>query len=313
MILFGLLSCAAPDYSMPSTTNATPDLSISVDIGKKEVTSPIINSDAGIGPQFSDLSTNPQNKVEKVRALFFAEGGMHALSYLGVIKAMENEGQSYAIVSGAGMGAILAAFYCAGIPSDQVEWFFYKLGGELRAEQANFLSKSWLSLVEKSLQKQFGQQTLQSFKHTCTFPIYSPESNSVEYYGRGKIVPILMANLRYSSQSGEGRSPVIYPFDPVKELQRLGAEETLMVYSDLTQLQFLKWDGFLLGIFGKVTSLNMELKSAFDFNVEMHTGNIPIDRGDQFPELIQIGVTDMTSWLQKESEDSIMPRGNNEE
>lgn len=298
IILIQLSGCATKSV----TSDENKNFAISVEIEKKEVAPSVIEKEVGIGPQFKRNVGVANGAVGRVAAVNFSESGMLAISYVGFIKAIEQQEREYHIVTGSGFGALIAAFYCAGKPSDQIEWYLYKLSGELRSTDEKFLSPEWLKIVEKSLYEQFHSSTLQSFKRSCLFPVYNAKSKMIEYKSRGPVVPILIANLTLHTKNEKDKSPIIYQTELSQELRRFGGEDLTMVCANTSAFHFNKWDDYLLGIYGKVSALNQIEQKNYDHLLEFKTDDIAIDSVDQFPQLIQMGMNATQEWLEAQPE-----------
>lgn len=314
VIFTQLISCARIDLPAEEQPIKDDGLGISVEIDKKEIAPSIIQNQAGVGPQFSQVVAQGATEREMVRGVYFADGGALSVAYVGFIKAIEQTQTEYPIVTGSGFGALIAAFYCDGRPSDQIEWFFYKLSGELRAANSRFLSAPWLKIVEKSLEEQFKEKTIQSLKRSCFLPVYNSQTNAVEYRNKGKLVPLIVANLTFSTKDNSLRSPVIHPTAISREITRFGADDITMLQIDLTAPSYERWDDYILGIYGKVNALNLLEQKNYHHFLNVQVDKMAIDSVNKFPQLIQSGMISTLKWIEQESQATLLEsRGMDEE
>lgn len=138
--------------------------------------------------------------------LVLSGGGARGISHLGVIKALEEEGLTFSIVSGASAGAIAGALYCAGHTPEEICQFIKK---------TNFLttfrpSFNWLSLlnIERAsgeLKKYLPEDSFSALKiplHVSTTDI---TRGKVKVYKKGQLIKPILASCSI---------PVV--FNPVK-------------------------------------------------------------------------------------------------
>lgn len=62
-----------------------------------------------------------KNEPEKKLHLVLGSGGVRCISYVGAIKALVEEGWSFASVSGCSAGSFVAAVVCAGLTPAEIE------------------------------------------------------------------------------------------------------------------------------------------------------------------------------------------------
>ena len=138
--------------------------------------------------------------------LVLSGGGARAISHLGIIKALEEEGIRFHMVSGVSAGAIAGAFYCAGYKPEAV--------CEILA-QTNFLRTfrpafNWRSLlnIERSsaeLKKYFPEDNFSALKIPLRITTTDISKGRVKIYKKGEMIRPILASCSV---------PVL--FDPIR-------------------------------------------------------------------------------------------------
>lgn len=296
VLSIGLGGCAS---SLPDQTPASPSTDIGLAVNLADTADRLVTIDesAGVGPQLIDESSSlaPSEKAA-VNAVNFVDAGNLSVAYIGYLKATSSI--NYSLVSGTGMGALVAALYCAGKAPDHIEWFFYKLSGTYQEKRLQYLSNAWFKVMTELIEKEFGQQRLESFPKTCIIPIYHTGRRQVEYHRRGAVVPLLIANLEFLNQKSAWRSPVIHPSLIDREFKKLGADHLTMVRVPLDNLQFKKWDSYILGTYGRADAMSKMQSSSYDQQIELPIKNILFDDFSQLPSVIQQGMRQTNMWLE---------------
>lgn len=299
-IYFFLLMCLAYSCAHHNSTTSFDDqssesLSVAVDVDQDKYEHISIDEQAGIGPQFdSSLSPLPLREKEPIEGVYFADSGHLVASYIGFLKASNKV--NYSIISGSGMGAIIAALYCSGKAPDQMEWFFYKLSGEISERKIQYLSHDWVKLMKQRLIQEFGKETLQSYSKTCVFPLYNGEKKITELQRKGPVVPILLANIDLLQRKENWRSPVIYQDQIDREMKDVGADRITMVRVALDNIRFRAIDSYILGIYGRVDAIQKMQSAKYNLVVELPLVNNYLDDLSHLSQLIQRGFSFTTSW-----------------
>jgi hypothetical protein len=107
-----------------------------------------------VGAQGGELynNDNGQQAVEKIEkhiriGINFGPGLNRVINYVSVLKALERHNLTPVVVTGTGMGAIVAAMYAEGMTPEMIEWNFYKYFKEKKLNKP--YEKDWLRQVQK--------------------------------------------------------------------------------------------------------------------------------------------------------------------
>lgn len=127
--------------------------------------------------------------------LVLSGGGARGIAHLGIIKAFEEEGISFDLVSGVSAGALVGAFYCAGYSADETL---------VAVRKTNFYSAlrpafNWRSLllIEKSsfeLKKYFPEDSFSALKKPLFVTTTDISKGKVKVYKKGQLIKPLLAS-----------------------------------------------------------------------------------------------------------------------
>ncbi|HRY36690.1 MAG TPA: patatin-like phospholipase family protein [Candidatus Magasanikbacteria bacterium] len=135
-------------------------------------------------------------------------GGARGLAHIGVLKALEKNNIKIDIVSGTSMGAIIGAFYCAGIPIDYLERLAISTDWKKLYSLLDPKLKDGLLGGEKLisfLKEELGDPDFKNLKKRFFATATDSTTAEIKIFSSGKVVPALRAS---------SSLPII--FNPVK-------------------------------------------------------------------------------------------------
>ncbi|MCK5882532.1 MAG: patatin-like phospholipase family protein [Bacteriovoracaceae bacterium] len=276
-----------------STVNTTKrssvrDFGVAVDVGQKATSSLDISRTSSAGPVITENNDviNVEQKQQDVVALILGPGGNRTAGHVGFIKALEEHKLKVHIVTGTGLGAVVAALYASGKRSDRIEWFFYKLFNKTK----NFTpySQNWLEVTQIMLREEFGSKRIEELPTATIIPLYDLKERRIHYFSRGPVVELLSENLKLSNNR-ESRfiSSLQWEIHSIKFLKSYGADKLLGVSVLGREVLFQKWDDYLLGVFGKAIAMSRTSAELLDWSIELPTDTLPIDSVKEIPLFIQ--------------------------
>ena len=123
-------------------------------------------------------------------------GGARGVAHIGVLAALEKHGISPGVISGTSMGAIVGAFYAAGVSTDEMmniartrklndlfEWSFKKHGGMLS-----------LKVLTQVLETHIPENSFESLKKKLYITVSNISSGEEEVISKGKLYQAVVAS-----------------------------------------------------------------------------------------------------------------------
>lgn len=209
--------------------------------------------DNTFGPRPSDVTHfTKKTKLNAVLAVNLGAGLNKTIGYVSVLKNLERYSIKPSIISGAGMGAVIASLYAVGNTPEHIEWKLFKLFSKLKGHRA--LSNDWLEKVSLFLQKEFKKEKIQSTNISLHIPLYDKKLRRLRYFSRGSLYNVLYANFIFTANSKRRfLSPLkIFSYDP-NYLKKKGAD-IIVAYDVLGEkISFKNKSDYLFGIYAKAS------------------------------------------------------------
>jgi hypothetical protein len=282
-IFFIFVSCAS-NQAAPTISD---DLNVvSLDKESKRGSTPIINNDEhnliSVGPQSSSINSSNTPK-KKVWGLYLGPGINRTIGHAVAVRAIHEKGIQFNMISGTGLGAVVAAYLAMGLTPEVIEWKFHKFF--LKIKDKRPFSREWLTQVNKSLLADFENLQIQSTKLTLIIPVYNYNDKKIEYARRGNLKEKILENLQLEKTKGNNISVLTNGSISFQKFRELGMQVIISIDALSGKVNFLKKEDFLIGIFGKLSAARST--SLADFNFELPSSNFSLDSINELPEYLR--------------------------
>ena len=249
------------------------------------------NQGSGVGPfpvaTNDSYLTKKSSKNKKVLSLSLGPGINRVLCHIPILKELEVQGQQIHMVTGTGLGAVVASLYASGVTPDKIEWIFYKFSKRVKGVKP--YSKEWVSQGVKILLKSLKNKKIQNTKIRLILPFYDVAGKRVKYITRGMIATILEREHLQLNKINQSNS--FAPFQKevfkVERLKSLGADITVGIDVLGNNVDFETTDHYLTGVFGRITGIISKEKELLDFFIGMDPKAMPLDSTSQLPGYLQ--------------------------
>lgn len=243
------------------------------------------------GPSASD-EQNSQIQQRKLRiGLTLGPGILRTINYVSFLKAMERQNLSPDIITGTGMGAIVAAMYASGMTPEVIEWKFFKYFKEKRNNRP--YDPDWINEIDEAFLTKFQSMNLQDTKKKYFITLYDQKTKKTYYFDKGNIRELLLLSLRLPNNYTENKKVSKY-FTPIETevfnarlLRQLGAEFTIAVDALGTKFDFLNASEYLIGVYGRASGRIQKERKEFDYSVTLPLNNMSLDSTKNGPLFLQ--------------------------
>ncbi len=278
-----LISCASNEAG-PLIND---DLNVvSLDQENRSGTTPVISNDEqniiSVGPNSGNTNSINAPK-KKVWGLFLGPGINRTIGHAVAVRAIHEKEIKFNMISGTGLGAVVAAYLAMELTPEVIEWKFHKFF--LKIKNKRPYSTEWLTQVKKSLLADFENLQIQSTKLTLIIPVYSYSDNKIEYARRGNLKEKILENLQLEKAKGKYISVLTNKSVSFQKLRELGMQVIVSIDALSGKVKFLKQEDFLIGIFGKLAAAKSE--STADFNFKLPSSGFSLDSIDELPEYLR--------------------------
>lgn len=301
-LLLGSCSSVKPinskDYKQPGKMPDHVDLSIDANEEKPDVLPQ--EETVRVGDRGGDVFTGPSGSDEqngqvlqrKLRiGLNLGPGILRTINYVSFLKALERQNLSPDIITGTGMGAIVAAMYASGMTPEVIEWKFFKYFKEKRNNKP--YDPDWINEIDEAFLTKFQSMNLQDTKKKFFITLYDQLSKKTYYFDKGNIRELLLLSLRLPNNYTENKKSAKY-FTPIEKevfnarlLRQLGAEFTIAVDALGSKFDFLNASEYLIGVYGRATGRIQKEKKEFDYSVTLPLSNMSLDSTKNGPLFLQ--------------------------
>lgn len=306
LIIIFITSCSSirPIGSRDQKSNETtnPDqVDLSLDPMSSEKPVDVIPQEetVRVGDRGGDLySTSEQGETtsrgesRKLRiGLSFGPGIYRTINYVSVLKILERQNLSPDIITGTGLGAIVAAMYAAGMTPEVIEWNFYKYFKEKSKNRP--YDSEWLAEIDETFLSKFKSMNIQDTKKKFFITLYDHTTKKTYYFDKGNIRDLLLLNLKLSDNFAISKKRQKYSTAFENEvfnarlLRQLGAEFTIAVDSLASKVDFENANEFLIGVYGRTAGRIQKEKKDFDYSVSLPLATMNLDSTKDGPLFLQ--------------------------
>ncbi|MFA6237106.1 MAG: patatin-like phospholipase family protein [Bacteriovorax sp.] len=302
-LIFFLSSCSSfktgsqPAQKSNGVNPDQVDLSIDSSTDKAEVLP--VEETVRVGDRGGDVYSNtatggeherPETKKLRI-GLSFGPGIYRTINYVSFLKILERQNLSPDIITGTGLGAIVAAMYAIGMTPEVIEWNFYKYFKERRKSKP--YDSEWIAEIDGAFLKKFKTLNIQDTKKRFFITLYDRITKKTYYFDKGNIRDLLLLNLRLSNNYTGLKQGQKYSAAFEKEvfnarlLRQLGAEFTIAVDSLGATFDFENPNEFLIGVYSGVAGRIQKEKKDFDYSVTLPLNTMNLDSTKDGPLYLQ--------------------------
>jgi len=281
LLLIFILSCS-------STSSKNEPLGVSLndfEVGKAK---PQIKNDS-YGPEYTGVRQNQEvGEKEPIIALVLGPGLNRTLGYTYFLKSLTRNNIKITIISGSGMGAVVASHFAAGNSPEKIEWLFYKFFNEVKGKRA--FSSTWINELENKLLHDFKNASIQELDITLVIPVFNKKKFKVTNLKRGSLYSSLRAQFMfYHPKMKENIStPLQWAVYNGKYLKKLGADIVIGVDVLADKIELEVEDGFLYGYYGKMIRKIKKERKDLDHLFTLPFFDVPLDSEKNLPKNIQL-------------------------
>jgi hypothetical protein len=247
-----------------------------------------------VGEQGGEVYSNPvapaapvERNEKRVRiGINFGPGLNRVINYVSVLKVLERHNLAPVVVTGTGMGAIVAAMYADGMTPEMIEWNFYKYFKEYKASKP--YEKEWFKQIDQILLTKFKNSKIEDTKRKLFITLYDTNLKKAFYFDHGNIRELLLKGLQLpggTSENPDKKYGAVFEKEVFNAhlLAQMGVDFTLGVDSLGMKFDFDRPNEFLIGIYGRTSGRIQKEKSTFDHIITLPLSKINLDSNKDLP------------------------------
>ncbi len=230
---------------------------------------------------YSENIYNHKKRVERlpVICIVFGPGLNRSFLYSSIIRAIEDERLNVHMVTGFGLGMIFGGMYAASENSKKIEWSTYKFFSK---NKEKFFTNSWYKNLKNYLYKSIDNKKIQTFSKVFLIPYFNNKTGSVEYLKKGVFGELFEKN-------GFSEDYKVFPNNvfSISALRKQGADIIIGVDLLGSEINFKKASGFLIGQYGKASSMQNKNDQLFDHIIHIPVQEMKLDEEKNFDLFFQ--------------------------
>lgn len=224
-------------------------------------------------------------EAKKMRiGLSLGPGLYRTLNYVALLKSLEKHGLAPAIITGTGLGAIVAAMYASGMTPEVIEWNFFRYFREKGNHRP--YEEEWYEDIDQLLLTKFKDKTLRDMNKKFYITLYDSKAKKTYYFNEGNLRNLLLLNLRLSGNTNRSKIKSKYTtafesevFNP-NLMRRVGAD--FVIGADVlgAKIDLEDSNEYLVGIYGRVIGRVAKEKKNFDYFYSIPAAGAGLDSID---------------------------------
>jgi hypothetical protein len=248
-----------------------------------------------VGAQGGELYTLPGNEQATIPpeernahiGISFGPGLNRVINYVSVLKILERHNMAPTVITGTGMGAVVAAMYAEGMTPEIIEWNFYKYFKE-NTNYTKPYEKEWLKGIDKFLLSKLKKSKIEETKKKFFITLYDRHLKKAFYFDHGNIRDLLLKGLYLDGnihEDSEQKFVAVFEKEVFNAhlLNQLGADFTIAIDGLGTKFDFDHPNEFLFGVYGRTSGRIQKEKEAFDYVITLPLSKVNLDSSNAIP------------------------------
>jgi hypothetical protein len=234
----------------------------------------------------SETEKKPIEQKKASIALIFGPGLNRTVGYSTFLKALKKQNVEVEMVSGTGMGAIVAAHFASGKTPQKLEWLFFKFFNETKGKKP--YSNSWKKSLEEVFLKEFKNVKVEDLKIPLVVPVYQKNPPMVKNINKGNLFELLQAQFIFSTkEEGPYTSPLTKEVYNGFWMRKLGAKVVVGMDVLGKKVLFEEEDKSLKELYNKILKNIRSDKGDLDIYFSLPFSEMPLDSEKKLPESLQ--------------------------
>jgi hypothetical protein len=239
----------------------------------------IDGSRQGIGPFPENEQDKTSQNVNRASAivigLHLAPAGHKSVAYAELLKSLTKNKIRPRIISGEGLGAVVAALYAYKESPEYIDWVFFNFLS--RSKGLKLYSSEWRDVLRETVLTLFKDIRIQDLKVPLLIPIWDRVTGKVVVLDSGLVTVALEANM--ASGRVDGRRQPSFDRHPMQAitLKQRGSDIALVADALGASVDFQRPDDYLVGLYGRTSTLQQNSRTGWDQVIDLSSANYPLD------------------------------------
>ena len=226
-------------------------------------------------------STQTTSSPLPIIGVSFSAGLARAMAHVKIVREFAKLEIKPNIVTGSGMGAVIATLVSFDLSADLIEWRLFNFLSS--TADVKLFSKEWLESLDNILLDDLKDRRIEHARLTLLLPVYDRTTKQTVLLSRGSVREIIRAQFNLNPNSKSSKYSASYTLEAfnAEKLKAAGADFVLGIDALGDNIRFLKTDSFLLGIYGRAVSAINREKHELKYYFRLPVDSVPIDANSQ--------------------------------
>lgn len=211
-----------------------------------------------------------------VVALSMGPGLYRGFLHINVLKALERHEITPNVLTGSGMGAVIASLYAFSLTPDLIEWRVFNFLSQVKDEKV--LSQAWLEKVDQILLKDYLKANIEDADKVLRLAVLNTKTNKVEMKVRGSLRELIRAQFS-AAPSGDQKfiAPHLRSIFHQSYLREGGVDFIIAIDALGPSFKLKKRDDYWSGIWGRTVGLSKKEREGIEAALTLPSRGLALD------------------------------------
>lgn len=228
-----------------------------------------------------------------VVALSMGPGLYRSFLHINVLKSLDRYGIKPNVLTGSGMGAVIASLYAFSLTPDLIEWRVFNFISEVKDE--NILSEAWLEKVDQVLLKDYLEVNIEDADKVLRLAVLNTKTNQVEMKVRGSLRELIRAQFKASSAGNPTYiAPHLRSIFHQTYLREGGVDFIIAIDALGPSFKLKKRDDYWSGIWGRTVGLSKKEREGIEAALTLPSRGLALDNAQAVSKYLEKSLPSIT-------------------
>lgn len=245
------------------------------------------------GPAPDGVEINGPQSALPVVALSLGPGLYRSFLHINVLKSLERHEIKPNVLTGSGMGAVIASLYAFSLTPDLIEWRVFNFLSQVKDEKV--LSQAWLEKVDQVLLKDYLNANIEDADKVLRLAVLDTKTNKVEMKLRGSLRELIRAQFS-ASASGDQKyiAPHLRSIFHQTYLKEGGVDFIIAIDALGPSFKLKKRDDYWSGIWGRTVGLSKKEREGIEAALTLPSRGLALDNEKAVSKYIEKSLPSIT-------------------
>lgn len=250
-------------------------------------------SSTDFGPAVEGFEENGSQVSQPVIALALGPGLYKAFLHINVLKALEIHSITPNVLTGSGLGAVIASLYAFSLTPDLIEWRVFNFLSQVRGEKVH--SEKWIEKIDEILLKDYMDVNIEDADKVLRLAVFNVSTGRVEMKLRGSLRELVRAQF-ISNPKGQEiyAAPYFRSIFHQDDLKEGGVDFTIAIDALGPSFKLKNKDDYWAGVWGRTVGLSSRERSSIEAVLTLPSRGLAVDDGESVSKYLEKSLNSIT-------------------